>query len=195
VNENDVNGLANAICDVQKPDVRRILTTAGLDQAKKFSWSQMAETMSAAVIDATLQSLNLRDVNLIIFPDWTQPEEILGMEVEQVVQAIATHPDKCHITLLIDTADISEEDANFFLSGLAMNLLMQADVDVSDGLEISLLTLMSEVQWRALLLRLQARITLAHETQHPALKAVVESLPTCDLDQLVGQRVEQFFFT
>ncbi|NET35728.1 MAG: FkbM family methyltransferase, partial [Cyanothece sp. SIO1E1] len=42
VNENDVNGLANAICDVQKPDVRRILTTAGLDQAKKFSWSQMA---------------------------------------------------------------------------------------------------------------------------------------------------------
>src|SRR5919199_4708367 len=69
--------------------------------------------------------VNLREINLIIFPDWSVPEESLCQELERTLGAIATHPDKSQITLLVDTTNISEEDANLVLSAVAMNLMMQ----------------------------------------------------------------------
>ena len=69
VNDEDVDGLTDALCEVQKPRVRKSLIAAGLEQAKKFSWSKMAKTVSSALIDATLLPLNLKEINLIVFPD------------------------------------------------------------------------------------------------------------------------------
>ncbi|MHC5720264.1 MAG: glycosyltransferase, partial [Nostoc sp.] len=83
VQDDDVNALANALCEVQKPSIRHSLITAGLAQAKKFSWTKMAQTVSSALIDTTLLSLNLNEINLIIFPDWSQPEELIGLELQR----------------------------------------------------------------------------------------------------------------
>ncbi|WP_333428936.1 O-linked N-acetylglucosamine transferase family protein [Microcoleus sp. F4-D5] len=52
VGENDVNALANALLDVQKPDIRNSLIAAGLGQSRKFTWSKMAKTVSSALIQA-----------------------------------------------------------------------------------------------------------------------------------------------
>jgi glycosyltransferase involved in cell wall biosynthesis/SAM-dependent methyltransferase len=169
VNDEDVEGLADALCEVQKSKVRNLLIATGLEQAKKFSWSKMAKTVSVALIDASLLRLNLKEINLIVFPDWSQPEESLGLELEAVVRAIATHPDKSKMTLLIDTSNISEEDANLVLSSVAMNLLMTEDLDVSDGPEISLMGQLSEIQWSALTPRLHARIVLEDENRESIL--------------------------
>lgn len=65
VHDEDVDGLVNALCEVQKPGVRNSSIAAGLEQAKKFSWSTMAEKVSSALMDATLLGLNLKDVNII----------------------------------------------------------------------------------------------------------------------------------
>jgi glycosyltransferase involved in cell wall biosynthesis len=68
VNDEDVEGLTDALCEVQKPKVRNSLIAAGLEQAKKFSWSKMAKTVSSALIDtATLLRLNLKEINLNYF--------------------------------------------------------------------------------------------------------------------------------
>ncbi len=69
VNDDDVDRLANALCEVQKPSIRNSLITAGLAQAQKFSWSKMADIISSTLIDATLLPFNLKEINLIIFPD------------------------------------------------------------------------------------------------------------------------------
>jgi glycosyltransferase involved in cell wall biosynthesis len=66
VKDDDVNELVNALCEVQKPEVRNSLIAAGLEQAKKFSWSKMAATLSSALINATLLRLKLKDSNLIV---------------------------------------------------------------------------------------------------------------------------------
>lgn len=165
VNDEDVEGLANALCEVQKPSVRQSLITTGLQQAKKFSWSKMAGIVSSVLIDTTLQFLNLNDINFIIFPDWSVAEESLSLDLEQVISIIATHPDKSRITLLIDTSDISEEDANLLLSSVAMNLLMQEDLDVTSGAEISLIGELGKMQWKALLESIRARLILEHENK------------------------------
>jgi glycosyltransferase involved in cell wall biosynthesis len=182
VNDDDVDGLANALCEVQKPKIRNSLIGAGLEQAKKFSWSKMAKTVSSALIDQTLVRLNLKEINLIVFPDWTQPEESLGLELERVVRSIATHPDKSKMTLLVDSSNISDEDANLLLSSVAMNLLMEEDLDVSDGPEISLIGQLSEIQWSVLMPRLNGRIVLDNENKEAIAAAGYEEIPSDLLD-------------
>ncbi|MEH1904856.1 MAG: class I SAM-dependent methyltransferase [Nostoc sp.] len=177
VNDDDVDELANALCEVQKPSIRNSLITAGLAQAKKFSWSIMANTVSAALIKATILHLNLKETNLIIFPDWSQPEDLLYQDLASVISTLTTHPDKSHITLLIDTHNVSEEEADMLLSSLTMNLLMEGDVDITEGPEISLLGKMSDTQWKTLLPRINTRIALATDNQQAIAQAKAETLP------------------
>ena len=132
-------------------------------------------------------SMNLREINLIVFPDWSQPEESLGLELERVVRAIATHPDKSKMTLLVDSSNISDEDANLVLSGVAMNLLMEEDLDVSDGPEISLTGQLSEIQWSILMPRLNGRIVLENENKEAIGRAKAENIPSLELDRFMKE--------
>ena len=71
----------------------------------------MADTISSALIKATLIRFNLREINLVVFPDWSQPEEVLYPELVSLIKALATHPNCNQMTLLIDHQNISDEDA------------------------------------------------------------------------------------
>jgi glycosyltransferase involved in cell wall biosynthesis len=187
VNDHDVDELANALCDVQKPGIRNSLITAGLAQAKKFSWTKMAQTVSSALIDATLLSLNLNEINLIIFPDWSQPEELMGIQLQRVMKAIATHFSDEKITLLIDTDNIVDEDAEMFLSSVVMNLLVEENLDITEGLEISPVANLADIQWEALLPRIHARIVLEHEDQQAIAQVQAFKLPSRQLDSLSNE--------
>jgi glycosyltransferase involved in cell wall biosynthesis len=184
VNDEDVDGLADALCEVQKPKVRDSLISAGLEQAKNFSWSKMAKIVSSALIEATLFRLNLKDINLIVFPDWSKLEEFLGLELVEAVRAIATHPDKSKMTLLVDITNISDGDADLALSSIAMNLLMAEDLDVSDGPEIVPIGHLNEIQWQALVPFLHARIVLENENKEAIARLAAEILPTFQVDNL-----------
>ena len=185
VQDDDVEGMANALCEVQKPSVRNSLIAAGLEQAKNFSWSNMAKVVSSTLINTTLLPLNLREINLIVFPDWLQPEELLGLELQRVISAIATHPDRTQITLLIDTSNIYSEDAELLLSGVTMNLLMEEDLDISEGLEISLVSNLVDIQWKALLSRLTARIILESENKQALAQVKAQNLSSYNLDSFI----------
>ncbi|BAY97207.1 group 1 glycosyl transferase [Tolypothrix tenuis PCC 7101] len=191
VQEDDVDALANALCEVQKPIVRNALITAGLAQAQKFSWTKMAETVSKALIDATLLSLNLKDINLIIFPDWSQSEEELGLELQEIIQALATHPESEKINLLIYTANITTEDAEIFLSSVAMNLLME-DLDITDTINISLIDKLGDMQWRYLLPLIYGRIILTNEDEIALAEAPVIDIQSYQLDSLIKNIIATF---
>jgi len=160
VDNNNVEDMVNALCDVQKPELRNSLITAGLTQAQKFSWTKMAEIVSSTLINASLLNLNLREINWIVFPDWSQTEDLLSAELTPVIKSAAIHPDAAKITLLISTGNISIEEAQLFLSGIAMNLLMEEDIDISEELAVSLVGELSDVQWQALLPRIHKKIAL-----------------------------------
>jgi hypothetical protein len=64
-----------------------------------------------------------------------------------------------------------------------MNLLMQEDLDVTEGVEISLVGQLGELQWEALLPRLHARIVLEKENEQAIAQAGAETLPACELTQ------------
>jgi hypothetical protein len=141
--------------------------------------------------DALTKEHNLRDVNLIIFPDWSQSEEILYQNLASAIRAVVTHPDKSHITLLIDTSNIAEEDADLALSSVLMNLMMEEDLDVSDGLEISLIPQLSEIQWQALSSRIYARIVGKNGTSPMLAYSEVNNIPIVELNHFSSKRVVQ----
>lgn len=187
VQDNDVEGLTEALCEVQKPKIRNSLITSGFQQAQKFSWAKMAQTMSSALIKATLLHLNLRNINFIIFPDWSQPEEDLSLELVTVLQAIAIRSDKAEITLLVYNNSIANEDALLILSNAAMNLLMTEDLDVSEASEISLMGQLSAIQWEFLQPRLRARIVLENENQEAIAQVNASNIPFVELESFLQE--------
>ncbi len=188
VKDDDTEELANGLCEIQKPQVRNALSSIGLEQVNQFSWSKMAKTVSSVLIATTLESLNLKEINLIIFPDWMQSEELLIYELERVITTLAKHPESEYMTLIIDTSNSVDNYAEFLLSAVSMNLLMQEDVDISEGLEISLLEKFGDLQWQALLPRIQGKITLEYEDKDAVARVKAEIL---DLDL----QANSFFLT
>ena len=179
IKDNDAQELANALCEVQKPSIRQLLISRGIEQVKKFTWSSTAETVTSAMINTTIAALNLRELNLIIFPDWTQPEEIIAAELEKVIEALATRADSQYMTLLIDVSNSDGDYAEMLLSAVGMNLLMQ-DLDISEGLEISLVSHLGEMQWEVLLPRIKARIVLECENRKQLVALKADNLQACE---------------
>jgi hypothetical protein len=132
------------------------------------------------------ENLRLSALNLIIFPDWGQPEELLLQELVSVIRAIATHPDKSKMTLLVDSSNVSDDDANLILSSVAMNLLMEEDLDVSDGPEISLVGQLSKIQWQALMSHLQGKIVLKQENTEVSRPTGFEKIPSYRLESFTN---------
>ncbi|MBD2253136.1 glycosyltransferase [Nostoc parmelioides FACHB-3921] len=154
--------------------------------------SLFQELVSDYIADTLSQNLRLKDINLIVFPDWSQPEELIASELEQVIKTVATNPDSEKTTLLININNIAVDDVEMLLSAVAMNLLMQEDVDVTEGLDISLVESLSDIQWKALLPRIHARIVLGHENQDAVIKAKAEKLLSCELADFSQVREEEF---
>lgn len=103
-----------------------------------------------------------------------------------MIAALASHSDKNKISLLIDTSNISEEDANLVLSSVALNLLMEEDLDVADGPEISIIGQLSALQWQALLPRIHARIVLENENKQALAQVGAESLAFLPLENFIN---------
>src|SRR4028119_2246301 len=118
-----------------------------------------------------LASLNLKPLNLLIFPDWNQPEESLYLELELIIRSLVSHRDRDFITILIyvsETLENSEIDANLILSAIVMNLFMEEDLDTSCEPEIILLENLNRSQWLDILPQIQYRIKLKAEN-YPAI--------------------------
>jgi hypothetical protein len=150
---------------------------------KDYAWADEGVPQHR-IVEALSNDLGLRDINLIIFPDWNQSEELIAEDLTGVIKATMDHPDKSEITLLIETTSISDEDANLLLSSVAMNLLMEEDLDVSEGPEISLIGRLSEIQWETLMTCLDGRIILDNENREAIALARIENLPSYQLDNL-----------
>jgi FkbM family methyltransferase len=164
-------------------------TTTDLFCFRRLSLSQksIARTHTDDALEVLNNKFRLKNINLIIFPDWKQPEELLYQDLASVLRSIATHPDQHRITLLIDNSDVSDEDANLLLSGVILNLIQQEDLNVTDESAIFLVGKLSERQWEYLLQRIHACIILSNENQRAITQVGAESLLRLNLEELKTQ--------
>jgi hypothetical protein len=92
---------------------------------------------------------------------------------------------------MIYNSNITDEDANLALSSVAMNLLMEEDLDISEGSEISLIRQLSEIQWEALMPRLYGRMLLEKENREAIAYQKATTLPSYELDSFSNKKVVQ----
>lgn len=126
----------------------------------------------------------LREVNLIAFPDWQQPEEVVFQDVLAAVQGVMQRSDRAQTTFLIYVSPRHAAEADLLLSGVLMQLLSEdaeaVAIDTTTASpEISLISHLSPSQWQHLLPYLAQRVMLTHEDQ-----AVVQQLKMEDLSTL-----------
>ncbi|MEB3830726.1 glycosyltransferase [Phormidium sp. CCY1219] len=55
VKDNDTAAMANALLQIQKPEIRNTLIAAGFERVKQFSWQKMADRVSSVLIEKARQ--------------------------------------------------------------------------------------------------------------------------------------------
>ena len=171
IDDTSIEEMTKALTNVQQPEIRDPLIAQGLIQSQKFSWGKMAGIVQSVLLDRTLSHLQLNSKNLIIFPDWSADEEELGEELSQIFERLAQDSDSEQLTLLIDTSNgVDLEAANMLVSTVAMNIMMSADIDITEQFEIAFTGELAPIQWQALLPKLQGRIKLNLEDVRSILK-------------------------
>lgn|GEM_PF-767046 len=132
----------------------------------------------------------LREINLIIFPDWYQPEEQLNLELGQIITIILTHPDQDKLSLLIDTSNVDEEEANLVISGLVMEILMEEELEFNEeeGASIYVLGKPWEIEWNPILYRLHGRIVLESENKLAIANTKTDNIICYKIEEIKNKR-------
>ncbi|MBC1215685.1 glycosyltransferase [Trichormus variabilis ARAD] len=152
--------------------------------------SLFKELFNNYLADTLSQNLRLEDINLIIFPDWSQPEELISLEVKQVIKTVVTSPNGGKTMLMVNITNVAVDHVELLLSSITNNLLTQEGLDVTERLEIALVESLGDVQWKALLSRLHGRVVLEHENQDAIRQAKAEALLTYELETFTQVREE-----
>ncbi|MDB9518817.1 glycosyltransferase [Roseofilum reptotaenium CS-1145] len=127
-----------------------------------------------------LLPFELRELNLIAFPDWLQPEAQLVQDLGNLLQRVLNYGDSHRIALLIDINKTTAEEANEILAQITFQLLMLGEIEEMEednAPDIIFLESLSTSQWHVLQYQLQARIALENENQDALVNAKLQHLP------------------
>lgn len=129
--------------------------------------------------------LNLKQINLIVCPDWHLDQEVLFEKLLNVCQVILNHPQSKNIALLIDTKNINLEDAEFLLADVLMNLCYEENIESDhDNLpEFNLLKINQPEEYKGLLPVLSAQIIVEGSQEH-TIDPPLEKLFSYTLEEL-----------
>lgn len=142
-------------------------------------------------ISPTLEALHIDDINLLLVPDWHQPENILFDDLKNCLKSIAVHPDLQHMTVLIYQQDWEAETINLMLSSVALTLAQTEGIELSaEGPYLVLVDTLTEAQWQGLVPYLTGYLALAHEGTRPAAIATA-ALPVYHPEEIAERRAQQ----
>ncbi|WP_421656586.1 class I SAM-dependent methyltransferase [Leptothermofonsia sp. ETS-13] len=157
----------------------QLVSVQRLDQRK----ASLLESDYYKIVDALLQrqeqiSSSNRGCNgsqpilLVAFPDWAQPEAILLPILENTFKAVLQRAGNARIALSFYAGRLSPvvlEEAELLLSSAVMQSLMQDEIEVPDGLEVSLISELdsrwSERSWCRLSLDCEDEAAIAIASQ------------------------------
>jgi hypothetical protein len=126
----------------------------------------------------------LAEINLIIFPDWNQPEDNLLDDLQSICLALFTREGQKRFSLLIASEDVDREEANLLISSVIMDLVLREDSSLADQLPVTLLPLIKNLEWNPILYRLHGRIILPQENLVSIVNSNCFRLPVYTLKEL-----------
>ncbi len=132
-------------------------------KSRQRIFSDRFATIKKEELNDLSTTLNLKDFNVIIFPDWSVDSELLAQELMKIISVIAERQNVMEITLLIDANEIDQEKANLFISGLLINMILEQGQENIEDLEISILGNLNLNEWRYLVSNIKGYINLNYQ--------------------------------
>jgi acetyltransferase-like isoleucine patch superfamily enzyme/SAM-dependent methyltransferase len=147
-----------------------------------------------AVKDETLGRDNtlsdFQGVSFIVFPDWSQNEDILFSDFKTLLQNVATHNKKDAIILLIDTTGCDDErieSIESLISYICMDLSLSEEIDLEEhGLELHIMSESDYVNWINIKTKLVGRLILPHENEAAILDLAAAQIKSCFPENLAS---------
>ena len=135
--------------------------------------------------------LNFKNINFIIFPDWSQSIEVIFAQLLNVCQSIIDHPNNSDIALLIDIQNTNLEDANFLLADVLLNLCYQGNIETDDDKlpQFNLFKTNSREEYKGLLPILHSRIILEGENKE-FINQIGLELPCWTLEEIIKNSLD-----
>ncbi len=146
-----------------------------LDLTKQYDLFRAVEIGSIAYVPPrwkkatkNLQILEqLTAINLIVFPDWQQPEDCIQENLVEAMRVILAHPNIDQVTLLIYAdGNVDIPDVSLMASAAFITVMMEdEELEVQQEPNVLVIGVMQQTEWAALLPKLTARIALPSENQ------------------------------
>ncbi|QEI42420.1 8-demethyl-8-(2-methoxy-alpha-L-rhamnosyl)-tetracenomycin-C 3'-O-methyltransferase [Dolichospermum sp. UHCC 0315A] len=152
---------------------------------------QVHAVLKAIKSEENNYQLNFKNINFIIFPDWSQSIEVIFAQLLNVCQSIIDHPNNSDIALLIDIQNTNLEDANFLLADVLLNLCYQGNIETDDDKlpQFNLFKTNSREEYKGLLPILHSRIILESENKE-FINQIGLELPCWTLEELNNKTIE-----
>uniref|UniRef100_B8HUG1 Glycosyl transferase family 2 n=1 Tax=Cyanothece sp. (strain PCC 7425 / ATCC 29141) TaxID=395961 RepID=B8HUG1_CYAP4 len=149
-----------------------------------YRWPKSRSELRTNWVESLSLPVNLKEINLIAWPDWSQPVERVAEQLAQAINGLAHHPDRQKICLLIGVNHLSPEDANLILCEVLLNLTLEDAQLPIDDLNIALMDQLSGSEWLALRSRLGYRLALPVQDWPELSRRNLGSFPEFPLPQV-----------
>jgi len=140
------------------------------------------DTMTKKIRDslciAMRYAARLRAINLVVFPVWNQPLEIVRSQLTTLLQAIVAHPDRQRIALVVNVGGPQETVAGGMLSQLVAQFVQTGERMSDEMPEISAIgRSFGPDQWEVLMACVQWRVALPQDDQAAIAIAKAQPFP------------------
>ncbi|BAY13709.1 O-linked N-acetylglucosamine transferase, SPINDLY family protein [Calothrix sp. NIES-2098] len=132
----------------------------------------------------------LRDINCIIFPDWSNLETAIAEDLIDVLRTLCAHPNRQDITLLIDSQSLSTElqdSANSLLFEIALKLSLEEAV--FEDLNVGLTGQLTTQEWSVIKSLINFRIPIKNEDRYIIQQPEIAQIPLCNLSEICQHTV------
>ncbi|HEY9909336.1 MAG TPA: glycosyltransferase, partial [Thermosynechococcaceae cyanobacterium] len=157
----------------------RVIHVRAILRANKFDISPLHDLH---------KNLKLREINLIITPDWCQSDDSLYPPIVDVIRTLSQHPNRQQITLLVDKGNFpnnSETSPEQIFYELVFNLFLTEDIDVEDeDISISFIEDLAANKSTGLFQEITCRVLLPQENSRSLKTLENVDFPVCDLATL-----------
>ncbi|MGQ9866103.1 MAG: class I SAM-dependent methyltransferase [Pseudanabaenaceae cyanobacterium] len=140
------------------------------------TWNTNGYLRKVKATPTLAEKLGLRQRNLVIFPDWSQFEEAVYEQLQEVWRAILSHPQCGETALLIGTIGEDPAVCDEMVSSAAMELLALEDFDFDREPQVIFAHQLTTAQWQELRSQLTGRLVLESEVSLPAVLADLPAL-------------------
>lgn len=101
-----------------------------------------------------------REINILLCPDWRQSETMLQRELSVAIGSILAYPQREKIAIFLEAQNIDAEEASLLVSGVFMDLLMEAELAGEKEPAVSFLSNLDLQQWGNLFSRINYYLPL-----------------------------------